>query len=102
MNVLVAGGTGFIGSRFVNKLVNEGHHVYVLTRNINQYTDTEYVTYISYNYKMKRLPFIHAIVNLAGESIFGYWTKQKKERILKSRIETTEKLINMMMQMETK
>lgn len=102
MNVLMTGGTGFIGSRFVHKLVSEGHHVYVLTRNFQQYTDTEYVTYISYNYKMNRLPFIHAIVNLAGEPIFGYWTQKKQQRILQSRIKTTEKLIHMMMQMETK
>lgn len=102
MNVLITGGTGFIGSRLVNKLVNEGNQVYVLTRNINNYTDTEYVTYISFNYPMRRLPFIHAVVNLAGESLFGYWTEEKKKRIISSRVETTEKLMSIMMQMDTK
>lgn len=102
MNILMTGGTGFIGSRLVTKLVEQGHHIYVLTRNPKQHQDTEYVTYISFSYPMKRLPFIHAIVNLAGESIFGYWSNNKKKRILNSRIEMTEKLLKMVMQMGEK
>lgn len=98
----MTGGTGFIGSRFVQKLVEEGHHVYVLTRHPKKHQDTQSVTYISYQYSMKRLPFIHAIVNLAGESLFGYWTEDKKDEIIASRIEVTEQLANMLMQMKTK
>ena len=51
---------------------------------------------------MKKLPFIHAVINLAGESLFGYWTAQKKERIRSSRINTTEKLTQIFMQMDQK
>lgn len=102
LNILLTGGTGFIGSRFVKRLVAEGHHVYVLTRFPKQHQDTEYVSYISYNYSMNRLPFIHAVVNLAGESLFGYWSEKKKADVVSSRIQTTEKLIAIMMHMETK
>lgn len=102
MNVLMTGGTGFIGSKLVEKLTNEGHQVYILTRNPEKYQDNAYISYISYNYPMKRLPFIHAVVNLAGESIFGYWSTDKKERIITSRINITEKLIRRLQQMETK
>lgn len=102
MNVLMTGGTGFIGSKLVEKLTSEGHHVYILTRSPEKHQDSSYVSYISFNYPMKRLPFIHAIVNLAGESIFGYWSKEKKERILSSRIDITEKLIHLLLQMKTK
>lgn len=98
----MTGGTGFIGRRLIERLVNNGHHVYVLTRTPHKYNDTQYVSYISFNYPMKRLPFIHAIVNLAGESIFGYWSNKKKEKILMSRIETTEKLLKMVTQMGEK
>lgn len=98
----MTGGTGFIGGRLVNKLVSEGNHVYVLTRTPKKYKDTESVSYISFNYPMRRLPFIHAIINLAGESIFGYWSNKKKERILMSRITTTEKLLKMVVQMNEK
>lgn len=102
MNILLTGGTGFIGSHFVKKLVHEGHHVYIITRNPKNYKDTQFITYISFNYSMNRLPFIHAVVNLAGESLFGYWTKKKKAAIISSRIETTEKLNKMLIQMNTK
>lgn len=102
MNILITGGTGFIGSRFVRKMVNEGHHMYVLTRNINKYPTINNVTYMNYHITIADLPKIDAIVNLAGESIFGYWSKKKMARIMSSRIETTEKLITLMAQMKEK
>src|SRR5699024_7893329 len=98
----MTGGTGFIGKELLNQLVLEGHHVHVLTRYPKKHTDTAYITYISDKYPMRRLPFIHAVINLAGESIFGYWSKKKKERILMSRITTTEKLLKMVVQMNKK
>src|SRR5699024_1797667 len=45
---------------------------------------------------------IHAVINLAGESIFGYWSNKKKNQILMSRITTTEKLLEMVVQMDKK
>src|SRR5690625_660852 len=102
MNILMTGGTGFIGARFVDKLETQGHHVYVLTRSPRQYADTANVSYISYQYPIKRLPFIHAIVNLAGESLFSYWTEHKKAEILNSRLQATESLLRIVTSMETK
>src|SRR5690625_2520562 len=100
MNIMMTGGTGFIGSKLVQKLVTEGHHVYVLTRYSKKYQDTEFVSYIRYDFPVRRLPFIHAMVNLAGESLFGYWTERKKTAIILSRIQATEKLIHMLKQTE--
>lgn len=98
----MTGGTGFIGSHFIQRLVTEGHHVYVLTRHPKKHKDTEHISYISFRYSMKKLPFIHAVINLAGESLFGFWTEEKKEKIVASRIAVTEKLTNMLMQMKEK
>lgn len=102
MNILMTGGTGFIGSRLTQKLIEDGHHIYVLTRTPKSYKDSQSITFISFDYPMRRLPFIHAIINLAGESIFGYWSNKKKEKILMSRIKTTEKLLKIVMQMKEK
>lgn len=102
MNILMTGGTGFIGSRLIKQLVLEKHHVYVLTRFPKKHADSNYVSYISYQYPIKKLPFIHAVINLAGESLFGFWSDEKKERILSSRIKATEKLTKVITQMEQK
>lgn len=102
MNILMTGGTGFIGEALVTQLVSEGNHIYVLTRHPKKYQDTPNISYISYQFPINRLPFIHAIINLAGESLFGYWTAKKKENIMTSRIEATNALIKMMAKMEDK
>lgn len=98
----MTGGTGFIGARLVAALSEKDHHIYVLTRSPKHHADTTNISYISYQYPIKRLPFIHAIVNLAGESLFGYWTEHKKTEIANSRMQATEKLMEFMMAMETK
>ena len=41
MNVLVTGATGFIGGKLVTRLINEGHSVRVLVRNLNTSPFTE-------------------------------------------------------------
>lgn len=102
MNILMTGGTGFIGKRLIKQLILKGHHIYVLTRYPKKHPDSEYISYISYRYPMGKLPFIHAVVNLAGESLFGYWSEEKKARILNSRMEATEKLANILTQMNQK
>ena len=102
MNILMTGGTGFIGSRLLQQLVLDHHHVYVLTRHPKKHKDTEYISYISYEYSINRLPFIHAVINLAGESLFGHWSQKKKAAILNSRVDTTEKLMRLLLHMEIK
>ena len=37
---------------------------------------------------------LDAVVNLAGEPILGLWTPSKKEKILRSRVETTRKVVS--------
>jgi uncharacterized protein len=42
------------------------------------------------------------VINLAGESILGYWTKAKKQRILQSRIDSTRVLVEWMAALDAK
>src|SRR5206468_4233882 len=44
------------------------------------------------------LPRVDVVIHLAGESIAGWWTKRKRARILRSRIETTRWLVEQMRQ----
>ncbi|RYG73259.1 TIGR01777 family protein [Lentibacillus lipolyticus] len=102
MTILMTGGTGFVGRHLTEALTEAGHHIYITTRTPEKQTSTKQVTFIGYDYPAEQLPVIHAVINLAGDSLFGYWTAAKKEAIRKSRIETTQKVIHMLKQMKQK
>ncbi|WP_042142107.1 TIGR01777 family oxidoreductase [Paucisalibacillus sp. EB02] len=101
MNFLITGGTGFVGKKLVEKLTSLGHHSYILTRTPEKFSNTELTTYISFD-DTKGLPALKGVVNLAGETLYGYWTKRKKEKIKSSRIEITQKVIDLLKQMTKK
>ncbi len=93
MNVLITGGTGFIGRALTKELRNSGHKVIITTR---RQTDSE--DKLTWNppdlISNDMLSNIDAVINLAGESIAsGRWTKARKERILSSRINVTRALV---------
>lgn len=102
LNILITGGTGFVGKNLIEALADKGHHFYILTRSPNSHTNTKQTTFINYDHQVEQLPIIHAVINLAGDSLFGYWTKKKKDNILTSRVKTTEKLINLMRNLSKK
>src|SRR5690625_6888038 len=102
MNILITGGTGFVGRKLTYALLEQRHHVYILTRSPEKHVNTSQITYYDYEQPAESFPAIHGVVNLAGESLFGYWSKQKKEAILTSRIEKTEKVIDLIIKLQKK
>lgn len=102
MNFLISGGTGFVGKHLCQALQKKGHHTYILTRSPLDHMNTKATTYIDYNYPVDNLPPIEGVINLAGESLFGYWSQKKKDQIKNSRLETTNVLIQLMKQMKIK
>lgn len=107
MNIAITGGTGFVGSALTESFVNDGHSVYILTRNPDNKPVKKGVTYVKWlkdgAEPAKELPNIHAIVNLAGESInSGRWTEERKQRILDSRISSTREIISIIQQLDKK
>jgi len=100
--VLVTGATGFIGQRLCEVLSAYGHDVIALVRDPAMA-------------KLFRPPFtlitdldhladgarIEAIVNLAGEPIAnGLWTKAKREKILRSRLDMTADVVRLIARLE--
>ncbi|QHS22324.1 TIGR01777 family protein [Virgibacillus sp. MSP4-1] len=101
MNVLIAGGTGFIGRHLVQSMVQKQNHVYVLTRshqNPNHSPYLHYITWFTHDEQIfEALPPIDAVINLAGEPINkGRWTRKKKTKIRDSRKQSTQKLLQFM------
>lgn len=106
MKIAIAGGTGFVGMNVTELLIAEGHQVYILTRSPEKHQETDHINYIGWLsdrfHPEQALVDCDAIINLAGESLFGYWTAEKKQRIISSRIKATESVLNLIEKMEKK
>ena len=100
--VLITGGSGFIGSKIAQTLINDGHEVTVLTRNFKASIEkfSKQITLMESLQGCEK-PF-DIIVNLAGEKINQRWTKQSKESILNSRIEITDEVVSFIKNAKTK
>jgi uncharacterized protein (TIGR01777 family) len=78
MQIVIAGGTGFLGRPLTAALTAEGHRVTALPRGSIDGVDGADV-----------------VVNLAGESIAGRrWSDDQKLKILDSRVSTTRRLVD--------
>ena len=83
MKIGIIGATGYIGSRLQAAALRSGQEVVCFSRNERSGFR---------RFSLDAIPDfsgLDAVVNLAGESILGLWTSQKKEKILRSRVETT-------------
>lgn len=102
MKIVIAGGTGFIGSSLSKKLVEKGHEVIILTR--KEGTSAGQIHYIKWTGKsLPAIDHVDIIINLAGESLNRKrWTTKQKEIIQSSRIETTEGIVTSLEKMEKK
>ncbi len=93
MNVLVTGGTGFIGSALCRRLLEDKHDVTVLTRHPD--TIKASLKSIVELEQLKDELVFNSVINLAGEPIANKrWSDKQKQRIVNSRLETTQKLIS--------
>ncbi len=98
MKIAIAGGTGFVGKKLTDYLLDQHHEVFILTRNVaktSQHPNLRYVEWLKANSNPeKQLYEIDAIINLAGESLnSGRWTESRKKRILDSRVTATKEIL---------
>jgi uncharacterized protein (TIGR01777 family) len=107
MRIVIAGGTGFLGSPLAEVYAEEGHDVRVLTRGLepgesrhDPGTGVPGVTRVGWKPDGQSGPWAAAIdgadavVNLAGASIAGArWTPQRKAELRDSRILPTRSLV---------
>lgn len=105
MKVAIAGATGFVGSRLVEKLQAAGHQVVVLSRDAakasrvfpaSAYPNLAVVAYTPAESGdwQKSIAGCDAVVNLAGVPIAEErWTQARQQAILDSRKLTTAKLV---------
>ena len=100
MRILVTGGTGFIGTALVNRLLERGHSVTVLTRQSLQGGDR--LDYVSSLDILENDERIDAVINLAGASLADRrWTRKYKQEIFSSRLDTTRALVALLGRLQT-
>ena len=94
MKILITGGTGFIGSHFINYYSQYSYTI--LTRKVPLAAKQKNVTYIHSLNDLNNLNGFDAVINLAGEPILDKrWSDIQKSVITSSRWHVTEKLVSL-------
>ncbi|MBN1103648.1 MAG: TIGR01777 family oxidoreductase [Deltaproteobacteria bacterium] len=99
MRIFITGGTGFIGRTLTKALVREGHDVTVLTRTPGAPSGTgRGLSFLAgdplgQGEWQSAVADHDVVINLAGASIFGRWTKERRKAIRESRLLTTGRIV---------
>ena len=102
MNIVVSGGTGFIGRPLCRLLIEHGHDVTVLSRRRDENAADSRATIVywdgvTHGTWERALMSANAVINLAGTPIADRrWTTKRKEVLIESRVGTTRLLIEAM------
>jgi uncharacterized protein (TIGR01777 family) len=92
MHIGITGASGFLGRQIVQNALARGHRVTPFSRRVGaQVPGCQSSRLFGPNIDLSG---IEAIIHLAGESILGLWTKQKRNRILRSRIDGTRWIVD--------
>lgn len=108
MNILISGGSGFLGSAFSEALIkryrSENKEVQItwLTRDSNQPHPVD-IKMMTYDELTKSNQSFDVILNLAGAGIADKrWSDARKEQLLASRVQPTEALLAFIARSSTK
>lgn len=92
-SVLIAGGTGFVGSAITESLESQGYRVYHLTRSSPKSGQQIQWNPSTREIDKQAIEDADIVINLAGASIAGgWWTTNRKQQILQSRLDVTQTL----------
>lgn len=95
-NYLITGGTGMVGTQLVEAIVQSDSHVTILTRQ-DKTTSHPKITYVNWSKPdwEAQVPNIDIVINLAGASLNKRWTKSYKQKIMVSRLQSTQALFEL-------
>ena len=101
MKFLISGGTGLIGSRLTEYLIERGHSINILTRNktLKSVNDIKkFYFWDPSNFKIDTncIENVDVIINLAGKNVFSFWNEKAKKEILESRLNSVTTLIKLL------
>lgn len=100
MNVLISGGTGFIGRWLAASLLGDGHQVWALSRDPEQKSAVTGFEVVQWDGRTPEgwghlMHEMDAVVNLAGRSLDSWpWTKAMKREFLESRVNAGQAILD--------
>lgn len=98
MKVVVSGGTGFIGRRIVERLLEQGHYVGVWSRHPGREKRAAVASYywdpFAGEPPVDSINTMDAVIHLAGEPVAQRWNAEVKRRIRDSRVVGTRALVD--------
>ncbi len=94
MKILIAGASGLVGTRLIEKLKDRGDTVITLVRDVaKKKSDTVVWNLMTGECDPALFEGFDGVINLAGENIAGgRWTKKRKQSIYDSRVKGTSAL----------
>lgn len=104
-NILIGGGTGFIGQHLSRKLAAEGHGVRILSRSANPGAEFETFVWDVVEQTIDDAAFtdVDYVINLTGAGIVDKrWTEARKQIIISSRTESALLLATTMARLNVK
>jgi hypothetical protein len=95
MKILITGASGLIGKVLQKEFAEKGYDVLTATRKTSgKPNEIEWDTEKGFaDNDLARLESLDAIIHLAGETISGRWTDEKKRKIMDSRIFGTRNIV---------
>lgn len=95
-NYLITGGTGMVGTQLVEAIAQSDSHITILTRQ-DKTTSHPKITYVNWSKPdwEAQVPNIDIVINLAGASLNKRWTKSYKQKIMMSRLQSTQALFEL-------
>lgn len=103
--ILIAGGTGFIGTKLISFFEKKNYEIILLSRKDDRNSK---ILKIAMNEKnsseiLEQINGASALINLSGNPVMGSkWTNEYKAEIIDSRINTTNYLANLILQSNNK
>lgn len=94
MNILITGGSGFIGQALCPALIAAGHQPWVLTRDPAA-TRIRLGAGVALARDLNAVGAVEAVINLQGENLAqGRWSAARKQAFIRSRVDFTHALVD--------
>ena len=99
-NILIAGGTGLVGKRLTEMLLDKGYSITILTRTLNAISTNPNISFANWDTDKQTIDEnavtnADAIINLAGAGVADKrWSVKRKKEIVDSRVNSGRLIVN--------